>query len=220
MNPLPILFILLLSLPTLAQTHTATLPHPIEKSGRYLFYLHGGVVTALGNNAVSPAMPEWGRYEYLNILDSLHKRGFNVISENRKESVDDSVYVNKIASQVDSLLQAGVRAENILVVGASAGAHIALAASAKVQHKDIRYAILGACWPETYKNYLAAKLYGRFISIIEVSDPHGTCSRIFKNRDETTFREITLHTGLSHGFIFKGYREWIDPITEWSGSSE
>lgn len=50
----------------------------------YLFYFHGGVVTVKGDMGVSDAMPEWGPYEYSRILDSLHRRGFVVISEMRK----------------------------------------------------------------------------------------------------------------------------------------
>lgn len=53
-------------------------------SSRHLFYQHGGVVTVLGDNAISESTSEWGPYEYAHILDSLRKRDFNVISEIRK----------------------------------------------------------------------------------------------------------------------------------------
>ena len=75
---------------------------------------------------------------------------------------------------------------------------------------------MGGCWPETYKDYLDIQLYGKFLSIIETSDPHGTCYRIFEKRKHlSSYREIKLNTGLSHGFIYKGYKEWIDPIVKW-----
>ena len=205
-----------LSLTAAGQTIGSGVPEKISKSEKYLFYLHGGVVTALGNNAISQAMPEWGPYEYLNILDSLRKRGFHVISENRKEGVHDSVYVNKIAGQIDTLFRAGVKAGNILLVGASAGWNITLLVSAKRKNRKMKYVMMGGCWPDTYKDYAEIPLYGKFLSIIETSDPHGTCNKIFEGRKfVASYREIKLHTGLSHGFIYKGYREWIDPVVKW-----
>lgn len=213
---LSVLTIALICAYTSAAQHIGgELPVEINKSEKYLFYLHGGVVTVLGNNAVNQSMPEWGPYEYLNILDSLRARGYNVISENRKEGVDDSAYVNKIEGQIRSLINAGEE-KNIIVTGASAGAHIALQVSAKLANSKIKYVILGACWPETYKDYLRKKLYGHFLSLIERTDPHGTCNGIFQDREEiSSFSEITLNTGLSHGFMYKGYKEWIDPIVQW-----
>lgn len=198
------------------QTISQWLPREIRNSDKYAFYLHGGVVTVLGNNAINQSVPEWGPYEYLNILDSIRKRGFNVISENRKESIDDSVYVSKIVGQVDSLLRAGVEPKNLLVIGASAGWNIALQVSSKLKNKQIKYVVMGGCWPDTYKDYLGIDLYGKFLSIIETTDPHGSCYQLFENRPYvSSFKEIKLNTGLSHGFIYKGHKEWIDPIVTW-----
>lgn len=203
-----------------AQTISPGVPREIKKSEKYLFYLHGGVVTVLGNNAINQSVPEWGPYEYLNILDSLRKRGFNIISESRKEGIDDSVYANKLARQIDSLLRAGVRPRNLLVIGASAGWDIALRAAGKLKNNKMKYVIMGGCWPDTYKEYQTAELYGKFLSIIETTDPHGTCNRIFEKRKYISrYTEIKLNTGLSHGFMYKGHREWIDPIVKWFADS-
>ena len=210
-----VLFVLLNS-KAIGQTISPSLPKEIEKSGRYLFYLHGQVVTELGNNAINQSVPEWGPYEYLNILDSLQKRGFHVISEIRQKGIENSVYVNKVSGQIDSLLAAGVRARNIVVVGASAGWDIALHVSSKLKNKALNFVMMGGCWPETYRDYLNIELYGRFLSIIEKSDPHGTCYQIFEERKYLKHhKEIILNTGLSHGFIYKGYPAWIDPIVNW-----
>ncbi|MEP7375488.1 MAG: hypothetical protein ABI675_18970 [Chitinophagaceae bacterium] len=212
-----ILFIVLLPCcMAVAQSISSSLPQKIERSEKYLFYLHGGVVTVLGNNAINQSVPEWGPYEYLNILDSLRRRGFNIISENRKEVVPDSFYVNKISYQIDTLFTAGVNPRNILIVGASAGSDIVINVSAKLKNDKMKYVIMGGCWPDTYKDYLPIELYGHFLSIIETSDPHGTCCKIFEKRKQVkSYKEITLNTGLSHGFIYKGYKEWIDPIVKW-----
>jgi len=200
----------------IGQTISSSIPSDYEIGDRFLFYLHGGVVTVLGDRAINPTMPEWGPYEYLNILDSLRKRGFHVISERRTTGTDDSVYVNKISLQIDSLLQKGVNPGNILVLGASAGWDIGLRVSPKMGNRDLKFILMGGCWPETYKTFENIKLYGHFLSIIENTDPHGTCHAIFENRKELgSFEEIRLNTGRSHGFIYKGYREWIDPAIKW-----
>ena len=215
-----LLFLLLPPYFTSGQSISSFLPDKLDRSANYLFYLHGGVVTVLGNNAINQSMPEWGPYEYLNILDSLRIRGFDVISENRKEGVDDSVYVNKIARQIDTLLSAKVKPQNIIVVGASAGSNITIHLSATLKNVEMNYVVMGGCWPDTYKDYQNIDLYGHFLSIIESTDPHGTCSKLFEERKKiNSFEEITLNMGLSHGFIYKGYKEWIDPIVKWFNES-
>jgi hypothetical protein len=217
MKPFFITFLFkLISLLICSQTVGSSLPASIKKSDRFLFYLHGHIVTVLGNNAVQESYPEWGPYEYLNILDSLKERGFNVISERRYEAVADSVYIDKIAAQADTLLKAGVKAKNIIITGASAGWNIGLRVSSKLKNNKIRFVIMGGCWPDTYKEFQGINLYGHFLSIIESTDPHKTCDKIFEARKSLrSYREITLNTGLSHGFFYKGYRHWIDPVLDW-----
>jgi len=211
-----VLILVLISSVAVGQTVGIYLPDEFSRSDRFIFYQHGGVVTILGDNAINQSAPEWGPYEYRNILDSLSKRGFHVISENRKQHVDDSVYINRVVSQIDSLLKQKVKARNILVLGASAGWNITLHTSARLRNKDIRYVVMGGCWPDTYKEYERLTLYGHFLSIIELTDPHGTCGAIFTNRKTlSSYKEIKLNTGRSHGFIYKGYKEWIDPIVDW-----
>ncbi|HEY4937048.1 MAG TPA: hypothetical protein VII44_10735 [Puia sp.] len=200
----------------IGQTISSSIPSKVDINGNYLFYLHAGVVTELGNNAINQSVPEWVPYEYFNILDSLRKHGFNVISEIREKGIDDSVYVNKISNQVDSLMKTGVRANKIVVVGASSGWGITLGVSSKLKNEKMKYVIMGGCRSETYKDYLNTELYGQFLSITEATDPHGTCYMIFDKRNHVkSYQEITLHTGLSHGFIYKGHKEWIEPIVNW-----
>lgn len=190
----------------------------VDKQGWYLFYLHGAVVSVLGDNAINQGAPEWGPYEYSKILDSLRKRGFNVISEIRKPDLNDSIYSKKIAAQIDTLLRGGVRKSRIVLVGASSGWNIALQVSARRKDRNTRYVLMGGCWPDTYKDYTGMHLYGRFLSITEDSDPHKSCLKIFESHKTIKeVKEITLHTGLSHGFFYKGHSFWIDPIVFWLG---
>jgi hypothetical protein len=197
------------------QTVSSSLPTQLDTKGRYLFYLHGGVVSIKGNNAINDAAPQWGPYEYLDILDSLSARGFYVISEIRKQNSIDSVYALRITSQADTLLRAGISPSNIIVLGASSGWGIGLLVSSMLLNSNVNYVMMGGCWPGTYKDFEGMKLYGRFLSLIEMSDPHGTCKRLLKGREDIRWEEITLHTGLSHGFFYKGRKEWIDPVVAW-----
>jgi hypothetical protein len=184
-------------------------------SKSYLFYLHGAVVTELGDNAINQSVPEWGPYEYSKILDSLRKQDFVVISEIRKKGVPNEFYVNKICSQIDSLLRLKIPAKNITVLGASAGWDIGVRVSSKLKNKQVNYVIMGGCWPNTYKEFISMELYGNFLSIYEKSDPHGSCMKIFEGRKNIRHKEIMLDTGLSHGFIYKGHQAWIYPLVRW-----
>lgn len=158
-----------------------------------------------------------GRNEYVNILDTLKKKGFNVISENRKQGVDNSIYANKIVMQIDTLLKQGIKAKNIIVVGASAGWEITLYVSATIASDKIHYVIIGGCWQDTYKAFLDIDLHGNILSIYEKTDPHQSCIKLFENKKSIKkSKEIMINTGLSHGFIFKGFKEWVDPVVNWS----
>ena len=208
-------FLVMSCLMGMGQTVGRGVPEKIDREGKYLFYLHGAVVSRYGDNAVNPAARKWGRYEYSNILDSLRQRGFHVISEIRDQRVPDTVYADKIVKQLDTLLKAGVESRHILLIGASAGWNIVLHVAGKLGDKEMHYVMMGGCWPDTYKEYEGLHLSGKFLSIIETSDATISCRRIFEGRPGKDFREVELSTGLSHGFFYKGRSVWIDPIMEW-----
>jgi len=211
-----IILFCLLQTAVVAQNIRHDLPTRIDPAAYYLFYLHGAVVTVKGDNAISDPVPQFGPYQYSRILDTLRAHVLYVISERRLQGVDDSVYTNKIALQVDTLLKARVPVRNIILVGASAGSNIVLRVSARLKNPQMKYVIMGGCWPETYKDYSDIQITGRFLSIIESSDPRGTCAQMFQNRTQVKdFHEIKLETGLDHGFIYKPYAAWIDPLVQW-----
>ena len=212
--------LLLFTHASIAQTASSSLPKSIDKKGRYLFYLHGGVVTVLGDNAINNGAPEWGPYEYSNILDSLRLRGFYVISERRFPEVKDSSYAVKICSQIDSLLKAGVPVQNLLVVSASAGWAISYRVSDRLRNDSLHFVKMGGCRQDDYKEVEQSELHGHFLSIIEKSDPRGSCDNLFQMQKRIiSYKQVVLNTGLSHGFLYKGRKEWIDPIVEWVGKN-
>src|SRR5215204_5520794 len=191
---LPILICLLQASAT-AQHIQRDLPTTIDPTGNYLFYLHGGVVTVKGDNAINDPVPEYGPYQYSRILDTLHAHGFYVISERRLQGVEDSVYARKIAEQVDTLLKANVPVLNIILVGASAGSNIVLHVSDRLKNPQMKFVMMGGCATDLYKSYLNIQPTGRFLSIIESSDSRGTCAKIFDTRKHVKdFHEVKLET--------------------------
>lgn len=198
-----------------AQNASSSVPRKINHDGIYLFYLHGGVVQAQGANAISPY---FGKYEYHAILDTLKNQNFYVISEVRPKNTIEEEYAKKIIKQIDTLINKGVPDKNIVVVGASLGAYIAMEASILNRKENIRFVILGLC-SEYALNYFTKeknKFCGQFLSIYESSDSKGTCFDIFQNLENgSSFEEIELNMGISHAFLFKPYNEWVKPMVNW-----
>ena len=112
----------------------------------------------------------------------------------------------------------GVPPKHIIVVGASQGAAMTIEAAYKLKNSNINYAILGLCdeyeigYYSKYKN----KLCGNFLSIYESSDPHNSCDRLLMEQYcKTGYKQIKLNMGISHGFIFRPYKEWVHPLVSW-----
>lgn len=199
-----------------AQDIYTALPKKINKTSRYLFYLHGRIVEEQGPRAVSP---DYGPYEYHAILDTLSRYGLVVISEVRPVNTDMLMYAEKVSAQIDSLLKKGVPPQHIYVLGASKGAYITLLTSRKVQNKLVNYAVLGVCSREE-KNYWDAdqtEPCGRFLSIYEESDPYGgSCDFLLAEGSCIYgFQEVKLNMNNKHGFLYKPYAEWVNPLMEW-----
>lgn len=194
--------------------HTSV-PETIDTKATYLIYLHGGVVQDQGRNAVSVY---YGAYLYDAILDSLQKQGFVVISEVRNRNTSDSVYALNVSSQVETLVSKGVESNKIVIVGASAGAYIAIDASKILKQTNVKYVLLGLCSNYAIDFYAKdpTKMIGNFLSIYETTDSKKSCLSIFKNLNNgSKFMEIALDMGIDHAFLFKPYPEWVNPMSNW-----
>lgn len=199
-----------------SQNIYSSLPSKIDISAKWLFYLHGAIVQDQGINAVSE---DYGSYKYLDILDTLKRKGFEVVSEARPKNTKAEDYANKVSKQIDSLIAAKVPEQNIIVVGASSGGAIAMQVAMKLRKEKIKYAVMGLCWPYSSNDYRDKNFCGNFLSIYESSDPHGSCELVFDGRICLQFKEIKLNTGKSHGFLYQPYKEWVDPLVEWINSN-
>jgi hypothetical protein len=198
-----------------AQFNSTSVPKNPDVNRVYLFYLHGGVVQDQGVNAVSEY---YGKYEYQAILDTLKNHGFYVVSEVRARDTKEREYAKKIKSQIDTLIERGVSDKNIIVVGASLGAYIALETSILNRNPNIRFVLLGLCSEYALKYFQPFQKYftGQFLSIYESSDSKGTCLSIFQRLGGTSnFKEIKLEMGIDHAFLFKPFDDWVNPLINW-----
>src|SRR5258706_8053774 len=113
------------------QTAKANILSDIDTSRIYLFYLHGQIAIENGKGISR----YFGVYEYQSILDTFSSYGYKVISEPRPINADDGVYSVKVSRQIDTLLKARVNPAKIIVVGASAGAYIAIDVAIRLKNK-------------------------------------------------------------------------------------
>lgn len=193
-------------------------PTSIDPAKRYMFYLHGRIIEDQGIAAVSS---DYGTYEYEAILEKLASHGFTMISEQRQKNTDGVKYAERVASQVTELLNAGVPAKNITVVGASKGAVITLAISNILANKGLSFVLMGTCDPETVQLYKKRNifLYGHVLTIRDAVDElSGSCQELFAFSEGKIARheELILNIGMGHGILYKPLDEWILPTVEWA----
>ncbi len=188
-------------------------PQKVDAKALYLFYLHGRIV----EEGRRPTHPQYGVYEYDQILDKFKQSGFIVISEQRKKDTDIEEYGKKVAGQVKRLLEAGVPPKNITVVGVSQGSWITMLASTYLKNRSVNFVVIAACPADEEGILRFVNLHGNFLSIYEQSDRAKSCE---KYRAGATgigeYQEIALNTGLQHGFIYRPMKEWIEPTIAWA----
>jgi predicted esterase len=195
-------------------------PESIDPAQQYLFYLHGKIIEDQGLPAISP---QYGEYEYEAIIKKLSGYGFVVISEIRPKNTNGIEYARKIAKQVTALLETGVPAKNITVVGASQGGGIAIYVSHFLENREINFAILAICHPDTVALFKQdqVSLYGNVLSIFDSSDNlAGSCKDLFafsEGKGIARHEEIVLNIGTGHGILYKPLDEWVTPVIQWAG---
>jgi hypothetical protein len=187
-----------------------------EESGetRVIYYLHGKFVEEFGAQGVHP---QHGPYLYDDIVQQLAVRGAEVISEVRQRDTDVSDYADRIVAQIRARIGEGTEPGSITVIGASKGAVIGSLVSTRLAERDVRYVLMAAC-NEWLENTFRPRFTGRLLSIHESTDDLvGSCRDIAARSTELAkFEEITLHTGLGHGFLYRPMPEWMTPALDWS----
>jgi len=190
-------------------------PESPDPSAHYLFYLHGRIIEVQGPEAVSA---DFGRYEYRGILEAFADRGFVVVAEVREDGAGREFAV-ATAKQVRRLLEAGVPARNITVVGFSKGGYLALGVSAIVGAEEVGYAILAGCGSDpAWIARLGPRIRGRFLSLFDRSDRLSpSCDPLFAEAGLVSDKsEHVFDTGLDHGLFYRPREDWVDRVARWA----
>jgi hypothetical protein len=203
---------------TLTGIVMSSLPDAIDPNARYVIYIHGKIIEDEGVDAVSP---QFGRYEFTDILNYLAKSGFITIGEVRSGSTEVDTYADHVEWQIESLLAAGVPGENITVVGFSKGGYITMLASSKLGKPDINFVLIAICNEETIASSNIS-LAGRILSLYETSDDYGSSCKplIDKSPYVVEFEEIKFETGKEHGTFYAADPLWLDPMIRWINAGE
>ena len=197
-------------------------PGQIDANDKYLFYLHGKIIEDQGIPAVSS---DYGEYEYFAILEELAGYGFIVVSEQRSKNTNAEEYARKIVEQINTLLDKGVSATNITIVGASKGGGIAIYVSHFLDNPDVNYVILAICNPDTVEGFTSNQIFltGNVLSIYDFSDElAGSCQELFsfsQGKGLSSFDEIALDVGTGHGILYQPLDEWILPAVQWANGN-
>jgi hypothetical protein len=132
-------------------------------------------------------------------------------------------YAKKTAEQITDLLEAGVPAKNITVVGVSKGSYIAIYVSHFLENKKVNFVILGSCYPDEVELLKQNQiiLYGNVLAIYDSVDIYaGSCEELFSLSEShgglSRHDEIVLNIGTGHGILYKPLDEWILPTVEWA----
>jgi len=182
---------------------------------KHIFYLHGMIIESQGIHAISD---QFGPYEYTQIVDSLRATGADVHSEVRTETTDFDDFCKKVSSQIDQLIAQGVPPEAITVIGASKGGMMAMNISS-LNPNPINYVLLGASSSYS-ENTFTWSLHGNILGIYEASDTVADKDYQFwidRSPNARHFEQLELHTGLSHGFLYRPIPEWLGPAKKWMG---
>lgn len=200
-------------------TVAAPVARPAQ-SGRssHVVYLHGNIVQQQGRNAVSPT---FGPYLFDDIVTALGRGGRTVHAPIRTGAPSNEDSARHVAGIVRGLLDAGVPAHEITIVGASQGAIIAMLASDELEHPQLRFVLMGAC-NDWVREEVKPDLHGHILSIYEAGDPYGaSCEALVAGKQGVrSFQELRLETGLSHGFLYRPIAAWIEPVRRWSAGAD
>jgi predicted esterase len=188
-------------------------PNEIRAGERYVIFSHG--LIAEGNDP-RPMHPTRGVYDLPAIRDALFMNGnFNLISHQREKNTEMKPYIDKLESWVRGLMEAGVPASRITLVGFSRGGHLTAYTSGRLAQVGINTAIMGACRNGEIPREPPLELGGHVLSIYETTDEVGSCIKLSERGQLKSFKEVAITTGKGHAAFFVPRGEWINPLRQW-----
>ena len=187
-------------------------PEKIYPDEKYVFYSHGLIVE--GDNLM-PVDKRWGVYDFIAVRKALADPHYNLIAYHRPKKTVADEFAEKLAADVRTLLQAGVKPENITLLGFSRGGEITLLASGKLRLDKINTILLAVCggFVKEHQEYQA---YGNLYSIYETSDFAGSCQFLTdRNNNTHSFQETAINTGKEHGAFYQPLPQWLKQVKTW-----
>ncbi|ARN77276.1 hypothetical protein BST97_04365 [Nonlabens spongiae] len=105
------------------------------------------------------------------------------------------------------------------MAGTSKGGYIAQYVSTLANRPDLNFVLIASYHESDLQNIPEMNFCGNSLNIYESSDPDGAFAKA--RLQNTTceikyFKEIKIHTGLGHGFLFRAMDEWITPTVAWA----
>jgi len=116
-----------------------------SQNDRYIFFLHNRFLETHG---IDELHPNYGRFEYKEMIQKFEKEDFVVISEQRRGNVNARVYANQIVNQIDSLIFQNTKPQHITIVGTSKGGYIAQYVSTLANNDNLNFVFIG-CFRES-----------------------------------------------------------------------
>ncbi|MBN2716646.1 MAG: hypothetical protein JXX14_12385 [Deltaproteobacteria bacterium] len=187
-----------------------------ESHTHYLFYLHGEIVEGSDGH---PHSATYGTYEYNQIIETFSDLGFKVISEIRPKHASVEVHALKVVDEINRLMDTGIPASQITVLGASKGGIIAATVSHILEHPQLRYIILAGLFPSLFTKD-GIRLHGQVLSIHDSADRYSISPQLFFDNSPglTRYQSVITFTGLGHGLIFRPYPIWVEEVVAWTGA--
>lgn len=187
-----------------------------DSQKNYIFFLHNKFPE---EHSLDEKHPDYGRSEYLEIVQELKKEDFVLITEKRPKNTDVKLYARKVVNQIDSLVKRGVPPNKITVIGTSKGGYIAQYASTYLKNPVVNFVFIGCYQESDLQNFNDINYCGNILTIYEKSDYAGVSAvnrKLTSKLKINEFKEIELNTNLKHGFLFKAFQEWIHPCILWA----
>lgn len=193
-----------------------SIPEVVDTSKQYLFYLHGAIVE---RGDLSPTHPKFGLYDMPAIRQALVSEGTILISDHRAQGTKPMAYAQDVAKDIETLIAAGVPAQNITVSGFSKGGMITILTSSILKNSQVNFVFMASCNRWSFDND-AIKVVGRILSLYETSDTIGlSCAPLIaKSPDARDYKQIPLNTGKQHGAFYTPIDAWVQPLKAWPKS--
>ncbi len=190
-------------------------PESVSTSDKFVFYAHGYIVEGKDPKPIN-TKNGWGVYDFPAIKQALSDKSYTLIAHHREKNTDPFAYAYELNKQVRSLVEKGVSARNITLIGFSRGSFISAIASDKLSDLEINTVILAGCGGLTASKHTDIKVFGHVLSVYEQSDEAQSCAALHKRSTQTrSFNEIVINTGLEHGAFYKPMNEWVTPVKAW-----